>query len=83
MAAAFAAVGRQVGDGTLDLFRRLDETAARPEQQILYRTVDRLPMTQFPTPAYRLIDVRQYLPGCVHDSSGCPFTLQFCALPPP
>ena len=71
----------EVGDGTLDLFRRLDETAARPEQQILYRTVDRLPMTQFPTPAYRLIDVRQYLLGCVQYSSGCPFTCEFCDIP--
>ncbi|MEP6891655.1 MAG: cobalamin-dependent protein, partial [Nitrospirota bacterium] len=43
----------EVGDGTLALFRRLDETVARPERQIVYRTVDRLPMNQFPTPAYR------------------------------
>lgn len=71
----------EVGDGTLDLFRRLDDTAARPEQQILYRTVDRLPMTQFPTPTYRLIDVRQYLLGCVQYSSGCPFTCEFCDIP--
>ena len=71
----------EVGDGTLDLFCRLDETAARPERQIVYRTVDRLPMTQFPTPAYRLIDVRQYLLGCVQYSSGCPFTCEFCDIP--
>ena len=71
----------EVGDGTLDLFRRLDETAARPEQQILYRTVDRLSMTEFPTPAYRLIDVRQYLLGSVQYSSGCPFTCEFCDIP--
>ena len=71
----------EVGDGTLELFRRLDETPARPEQQIVYRTVDRLPMTEFPTPAYRLIDIRQYLLGCVQYSSGCPFACEFCDIP--
>ena len=71
----------EVGDGTLELFRRLDETVARPERQIVYRTVDRLPMTDFPTPAYHLIDIRQYLLGCVQYSSGCPFTCEFCDIP--
>ena len=71
----------EVGDGTLELFRRIDETPARPERQIIYRTVARLPMTDFPTPAYRLIDIRQYLLGCVQYSSGCPFTCEFCDIP--
>jgi radical SAM superfamily enzyme YgiQ (UPF0313 family) len=71
----------EVGDGTLDLLRRLDETVVCPERQIVYRTVDRLPMTEFPTPAYRLIDIRQYLLGCVQYSSGCPFTCEFCDIP--
>jgi radical SAM superfamily enzyme YgiQ (UPF0313 family) len=71
----------EVGDGTLELFRRLDETPARPEQQRIYRTDARLPMTDFPTPAYRLIDIRQYLLGCVQYSSGCPFTCEFCDIP--
>ncbi|MDH5427373.1 MAG: B12-binding domain-containing radical SAM protein [Nitrospirota bacterium] len=71
----------EVGDATLQLFRQIDKTTARPEQQIIYRTVDRLPMTDFPTPAYRLINVRQYLLGCVQYSSGCPFTCEFCDIP--
>jgi radical SAM superfamily enzyme YgiQ (UPF0313 family) len=71
----------EVGDGTLNLFRRLDETVSRPERQIVYRTLDRLPMTEFPTPAYHLIDIRQYLLGCVQYSSGCPFTCEFCDIP--
>jgi radical SAM superfamily enzyme YgiQ (UPF0313 family) len=71
----------EVGDGTLEMFRRIDETPTRPEQQIIYRTVDRLPMTDFPTPAYHLINVRQYLLGCVQYSSGCPFTCEFCDIP--
>src|SRR5580765_1804864 len=71
----------EVGDGTLDLLRRLDETVMCPERQIVYRTVDRLPMTEFPTPAYHLIDIRQYLLECVQYSSGCPFTCEFCDIP--
>src|SRR5262245_55024472 len=71
----------EVGDATLELFRRLDETVVRPERPIIYRTIDRLPMTQFPKPAYRLIDIRQYLLGCVQYSSGCPFACEFCDIP--
>ncbi len=71
----------EVGDGTLKLFRRIDETPARPERQLIFRTVDRLPMGDFPTPAYRLINIRQYLLGCVQYSSGCPFTCEFCDIP--
>ena len=71
----------EVGDATLEVFRRIDETPARPEQQLIFRTVDRLPMTDFPTPAYRLIDIRQYLLGSVQYSSGCPFTCEFCDIP--
>src|SRR6185295_13457361 len=71
----------EVGDGTLALFQRLDETRARPDRQIVYRTMERLPMTEFPTPAYCLIDIRQYLLGCVQYSSGCPFTCEFCDIP--
>ncbi len=71
----------EVGDGTLELFRQIDETPARPERQIIYLTGARLQMTDFPTPAYHLIDVRQYLLGCVQYSSGCPFTCEFCDIP--
>ena len=34
----------EAGDATLRLFQRIDETVERPEQQIIYRTVERLPM---------------------------------------
>lgn len=71
----------EIGDGTLELFRRLDATVARPERQIVYRTTERLPMTEFPTPAYRLINMRQYLLGSIQYSSGCPFTCEFCDIP--
>jgi radical SAM superfamily enzyme YgiQ (UPF0313 family) len=71
----------EVGDATLRLFERLDETVARSQPQIVYRTVERLPMTEFPTPAYDRIDIRDYLLGSVQFSSGCPFTCEFCDIP--
>ena len=71
----------EVGDGTLRLFQHLDETVARPEQPITFRTVERLPMAEFPTPAYHRINLRDYLLGSVQFSSGCPFTCEFCDIP--
>jgi hopanoid C-2 methylase len=71
----------EVGDATLRLFQHLDETVERPEEQILFRTIERLPMSEFPTPAYDRINVRDYLLGSVQFSSGCPFTCEFCDIP--
>ena len=71
----------EVGDSTVRLFQRLDETIERPAEQITYRTVDRLPMAEFPTPAYDRINVHDYLLGSVQFSSGCPFTCEFCDIP--
>src|SRR5271154_4680434 len=71
----------EAGDATLRLFQRIDETVERPEEQIIYRTVERLPMTEFPTPAYDRINVRDYLLGSVQFSSGCPYTCEFCDIP--
>jgi pyruvate-formate lyase-activating enzyme len=71
----------EAGDATLSLFRRIDETAERPERQIVYRTVERLPMSEFPVPAYHRINIGDYLLGSVQFSSGCPFTCEFCDIP--
>ena len=71
----------EVGDGTLKLFQHLDETVERPEAQLSFQTVERLPMAKFPTPAYHRIDLRMYLLGSVQFSSGCPFTCEFCDIP--
>jgi hopanoid C-2 methylase len=71
----------EVGDGTLRLFEHLDRTIQRPENQITFRTIDRLPMTQFPSPAYHLLDLTEYLLGSIQFSSGCPFTCEFCDIP--
>lgn len=71
----------EVGDATLQLFQRLDATVSRPAEQMIFRTVQRLPMPEFPTPAYQHIDLRKYLLGSVQYSSGCPFTCEFCDIP--
>ena len=71
----------EVGDATLRLFQRIDDTVERPREQIIYRTVERLPMAEFPTPAYDRIKVRDYLLGSVQFSSGCPYTCEFCDIP--
>jgi len=71
----------EAGDATLRLFQRIDATVERPEEQIIYRTVERLPMSEFPTPAYHRINIRDYLLGSVQFSSGCPYTCEFCDIP--
>ena len=71
----------EIGDGTRRLFEQLDETVQRPAAQIIFNTVERLPLTEFPMPAYECIDLRKYLLGSVQFSSGCPFTCEFCDIP--
>src|SRR5271170_3713428 len=71
----------EAGDATLRLFEHLDRTVARPEKQLVFRTVERLPISEFPTPAYHRIKVRDYLLGSVQFSSGCPYTCEFCDIP--
>lgn len=71
----------EVGDGTAQLFRRLEHSVERPEQQEVFRTVWKLSMVELPSPAYHLIRIDQYLLGSVQYSSGCPFTCEFCDIP--
>jgi len=40
-------------------------------------TQHRLPLEDFPIPAYRLIDMRQYFLGSIQFSTGCPFLCEF------
>src|ERR1700735_2617950 len=71
----------EAGDATLRLFQRIDETGELPEKKFVYRTSERLPMSEFPTPAYHRINIRDYLLGSVQFSSGCPYTCEFCDIP--
>ena len=71
----------EVGDSTLRLFEALDRSVRRPPRQECFRTAERLPLTDFPSPTYHLIDVMKYLLGSIQFSSGCPFTCEFCDIP--
>jgi len=71
----------ELGDGTEELIRRLDATAERPERQVLCQTVERVPLTDFPVPAYRLAALERYFIGSVQFSSGCPYQCEFCDIP--
>lgn len=71
----------EVGDATWRLFEWLDASVARPAHQQVFRTTQRLPLPEFPSPAYELLARNQYLTGTIQFSSGCPFTCEFCDIP--
>src|ERR1700761_4268397 len=50
----------ELGDATEALFAALAQSRERPSSQIRFTTAERLPMAQFPTPAYQLAGMSQY-----------------------
>jgi radical SAM superfamily enzyme YgiQ (UPF0313 family) len=71
----------EAGDATRRLFELVDRSPERPPRQIILRTVERMPMTELPMPAYHLINVHNYLLCTVQFSSGCPHTCDYCDIP--
>jgi radical SAM superfamily enzyme YgiQ (UPF0313 family) len=71
----------ELGDATDALIARLDESTARPPAQVRFHTHERLPLTQFPSPAYHLVRFDKYLLGTLQFSSGCPYQCEFCDIP--
>src|SRR5437588_3791057 len=71
----------EMGDATDAIIRALDASCARPPQQIVARTKERLPLTEFPIPAYDKVPFGRYLLGTVQFSSGCPYLCEFCDIP--
>src|SRR5580700_3400991 len=71
----------EAGDATRSLFEHLDDTVDRPPTQLVFRTGNRLPLTEFPSPAYERLEADHYLMGSIQFSSGCPFTCEFCDIP--
>ncbi len=71
----------ELGDATRALYARLDDTVERPGEQLRFTTADRTPLTDFPTPAYHLIDIKHYFLASVQFSSGCPYRCEFCDIP--
>jgi hopanoid C-2 methylase len=71
----------ELGDATDQLIAQLDRSVAAPAEQIRLPTRVRLPLTEFPIPAYHLVRFDHYLLGTLQLSSGCPSQCEFCDIP--
>jgi len=71
----------ELGDSTDRLIACLDQDCAPPPAQVRFETSDRLPLSDFPVPAYDLIRLDRYLLGSLQFSSGCPYRCEFCDIP--
>src|SRR6516225_6713509 len=71
----------ELGDATDALIAQLSRNCSRPARQVVLETVDRVPMTEFPIPAYELAEVKKYFLGNIQYSSGCPYQCEFCDIP--
>ena len=71
----------ELGDATDRLLEYLDVHGGRPREQVRFETGDRLPLADFPTPAYHLIPLREYFIANIQFSSGCPYACEFCDIP--
>jgi radical SAM superfamily enzyme YgiQ (UPF0313 family) len=71
----------ELGEATDFLIARIDATSDAPPRQIRYASAKRLPLTEFPYPAYNLVQLDKYLLGTLQFSSGCPYLCEFCDIP--
>jgi radical SAM superfamily enzyme YgiQ (UPF0313 family) len=71
----------ELGDATDAIIEHVDTTPGRPAAQLRFETKDRLPLADFPRPAYPLIRLREYFIASIQFSSGCPYTCEFCDIP--
>jgi hopanoid C-2 methylase len=71
----------EIGDATDRLIALLDESVARPPAQCRFETKERLPLQEFPIPAYELVPLKNYLMLTLQFSSGCPYLCEFCDIP--
>jgi radical SAM superfamily enzyme YgiQ (UPF0313 family) len=71
----------ELGDATDRLIGQLDQSIAPPEQQVRFVTQRRLPLVDFPVPAYNVVRLDKYLLGTLQFSSGCPYQCEFCDIP--
>jgi hopanoid C-2 methylase len=71
----------ELGDATDRMIATLDADVALPPAQVRFETKERLPLGDFPVPAYDLVRLRNYLMLTVQFSSGCPYRCEFCDIP--
>jgi radical SAM superfamily enzyme YgiQ (UPF0313 family) len=71
----------ELGEGTDQLVARLDAGLAPPPAQVRFENKERVPLSDFPIPAYDLIPLKSYLMCTLQFSSGCPYQCEFCDIP--
>jgi radical SAM superfamily enzyme YgiQ (UPF0313 family) len=71
----------ELGDATEEVIASIDRSVRRPDSQLVFKTEKRLPIEDFPIPAYDQIDFMQYYLSSIQWSSGCPFRCEFCDIP--
>ena len=71
----------ELGDATDHMIEYLDLHSERPQQQIRFETKERLPLSEFPIPAYHLLKLDHYFLANIQFSSGCPYHCEFCDIP--
>jgi radical SAM superfamily enzyme YgiQ (UPF0313 family) len=71
----------EIGDATDRLVEILDRDVAIPPAQVRLETKERLPLSDFPSPAYEAAPLKRYLIGSLQFSSGCPYRCEFCDIP--
>ena len=71
----------ELGDATDRLVALLDASVERPASQVRLDTQERLPLPDFPDPAYHHVKLKRYLIGSLQFSSGCPYRCEFCDIP--
>ena len=71
----------EIGDATDELVKILDRDVSIPATQVRLETKERLPLSDFPAPAYEAAALKRYLIGSLQFSSGCPYRCEFCDIP--
>jgi hopanoid C-2 methylase len=71
----------ELGDATDALIEALDADPRLLPVQRRLTTSERLPLGDFPVPAYDMIEGRRYFLGNIQFSSGCPYRCEFCDIP--
>ena len=71
----------ELGEATDNLIAGLNASVAPPPGQIRHEGAKRLPLNDFPYPAYNLVQLDKYLLGTLQFSSGCPYLCEFCDIP--
>jgi hopanoid C-2 methylase len=71
----------ELGDATERLIAMLARDPSRPAHQVVLTTRERRELSEFPLPAYELVELGRYFLGSIQFSSGCPYQCEFCDIP--